>query len=90
MDIKIDPDTKKELDALAQAEGKDPEILLRELVHEAHEARAQIEDADVAKQRRAFEELIEELDALPAEGLPAVEGRPVSEHVDEYLYGWNK
>jgi hypothetical protein len=96
MNVHLDPRTKKELDALADAEGKAPEALLRELVHAAHEARARngapsSEDEEgAAKQRRALEDLIEELDALPSEGLPAPEGRPVSENVDEYLYGWNK
>ncbi len=39
MNVHLDPKTKEELEALAQAEGKNPEVKLRELVHAAHEAR---------------------------------------------------
>ena len=97
MNVRLDPKDQKDLEALASESGKDPGEILRELVHQALTQRKQNgepssddEEAIAAKQRRAFEELTQELDALPSEGLPAPEGRPVSENVDEYLYGWKK
>ena len=93
----LDPNDQKDLEALASRTGRNPGELLRELVHEALAERkrngtlsGEDEDAIASRQRNAFEELIQELDALPSEGLQAPEGRPISENVDEYLYGWKK
>jgi hypothetical protein len=97
VNIELDPKGQSDLEALARESRKDPGTLLRELVHEAIADRKQNgahssvdEAATVASQSRALEELIQELDAIPSEGLPAPKERPVSENVDQYLYGWKK
>ena|SRR2546427_3390030 len=97
MNIQLDPEDLKDVEALAQESGKQVGEMLRELLHEAIAERKQDgahssddEETIAAKQRQAMEELIQELDALPPEGLPEPKGRPISENVDEYLYGWKK
>lgn len=97
MNIQLDPKDLRDVEALAQESGKQVGEMLRELVHEAIAERKQngahfSDDGETiaAKQRQALEELIEELDALPPEGFPEPKGRPVSENVDECLYGWKK
>ena len=93
----LDPEDRKDFDELVSESGKKPGEVLRELVHEALAERKRNgafsgddEETIAAKQHKAFEELVREVDALPSEGLPASEARPVSENVDEYLYGWKK
>ena len=93
----LDPEDRKDFEELVSESGKDPGQLLRELVHEALAGRkrngshwADDDESVAARQREAIEELIREVDSLPSEGVPAPEARPVSENVDEYLYGWKK
>jgi len=55
MNAEIDPNDRKALEAIAAAEGKDAEEVLRELVHEALEGRKRngspVEVADSASRR---------------------------------------
>jgi hypothetical protein len=90
MNVELDPVDKKDIEELAQAEGKEVGALLRELVHEAIAERKRNGDAAdvgndvIRRQREAVEELHAELDALPAEGAEdAFSGR---DH-NKVLYG---
>ena len=90
MNVKLDPKDEKDLEALAREAGKDPGVLLRELLHDAISERKRNgstgdEEALARKQREAFKQLHAELDALPPEGFPEPDGRPVSERPDEFL-----
>lgn len=93
MDVELDPDDKKDLEQLAQAEGKDSGALLRELLHEAIAGRKRNgstsidEDAETRAQHEEWERLDRELSALPVSGKAAAfSGR---DH-DEVLYGYKK
>jgi hypothetical protein len=90
MNVELDPKDKKELERLAQAEGKEPGELLCELLHEAIADRKRNGDvaADdnevIRRQQQALEELHSELDALPSEG--PQDGFSARDH-DKVLYG---
>jgi DNA polymerase III alpha subunit len=93
MDVKLDPNDEKELEALARESGKDPEDLLRELLREAIATRRQNgtppsdEDAVARAQHEEWERLDRELSILPiSEKAAGFSGR---DH-DEILYGWKK
>ncbi len=93
MNVELDANTKKALDLLAQAEGKDPAVLLRELVREAIVERkrngsaSRDEDAIARGQHEEWERLDHELSTLPvSEKAAGFSGR---DH-DEVLYGWKK
>jgi hypothetical protein len=90
MNVELDPKDKKELELLAQAEGKNLGELLRELLHEAIAERKRNggvrgdEEEVIRSQQEALEGLHEELDALPPEG--PQDGFSARDH-DEVLYG---
>ncbi len=72
MNVTLDPKDKKELERLAEAQGKNPGALLRELLHEAIAERkrngsASSDDGDaIARaQHEEWERLDRELSALP-------------------------
>ena len=93
MNFELDPNDRKDLEALASESGKNPEELLRELVHEALTERkrngsaSSNEDAVTRAQHEEWERLDRELSALPvSEKTTRFSGR---DH-DEVLYGWKK
>ncbi|MBI4607168.1 MAG: hypothetical protein HY721_34830 [Planctomycetes bacterium] len=93
MEITLDPRDQKDLEALARANGRAPEQLLRELLHEAIADRKRNgsgpadEAGEATRQQRAWDDLTVELDALPvSEKAKGFSGR---DH-DEVLYGWKK
>jgi len=53
MNFDFDPNTEKELNALAEAMGKDPSVLLRELIHRAAAARKAKRRGKAASPREA-------------------------------------
>jgi len=90
VNVTLDPNDQKDLEALARASGRNPGELLRELLHEALAERkrngaASPEDEDVIRrQQEALQELHETLDALPPEG--PQDGFSGRDH-DKVLYG---
>ena len=94
MNVTLDPKDQNDLEQIALVEGKDPGVLLRELLHEAIAERKQNghvsngdEDAVARAQHEEWERLDRNLSALPvSEKAADFSGR---DH-DEVLYGWKK
>ena len=92
MNVKLDPNDERDLEALARVSGKERGELLRELLHEALSVRKQNgavsdENAEASRQGKAWDALEHELDALPV--TEKAKGFSRRDH-DEVLYGWKK
>ena len=92
MNVRLDPNDQKHLEELAHSEGKDPGELLSELVHEAiterkrnGAQRSADEEALLAKQSKAWDELLAEVDAFPE--VEPKDDICVSRDHDRILYG---
>ncbi|MBI4605332.1 MAG: hypothetical protein HY721_25490 [Planctomycetes bacterium] len=89
MNVALDPRDQKDLEALARAQGKDAEVVLRELVHEGlaerKRADAKAEEDELREQGEAWDDLLAELDTSP--DVEPRDGLCASRDHDKILYG---
>lgn len=58
MNVELDPQDQRRVEALSRATGKDPGDLLRELVHQALETRLQDESTATSEQEAAWRDFL--------------------------------
>ncbi len=92
MNLQLEPTDQKRLEALAKQAGLSLEDLATSILHTGlvtRESRSNGSNDEklLSKRRKAHEDLLKEMEALPLEG--ANDGFSGADH-DEVLYGWKK